>query len=233
MIMMTITMTATIMIIMIRKRTITTLKITITITITINITITITMMITMYEITSPLPNFNGCISEVWEWVNNFLPNFIMDYGCKYMYLSTPGLKLIHSSKGATSLFCSMQISDSKCEESDVRVLIIECLRWHSQNIKMTDNLRSRESVHTKSKQYMISRGPASIPHTMSYIKISLPICMTCAYSLGLESVIHNQSRAGPEKSQWANTSMLYRKWKGSASVPKQGDFFLKWHEHSL
>ena len=163
MIVMTITMTATIMIIMIRKRTITTLKITITITITINITITIRMMITMYEITSPLPNFNGCISEVWEWVNNFLPNFIMDYGCKYMYLSTPGLKLIHSSKGATSLFCSMQISDSKCEESDVRVLIIECLRWHSQNIKMTDNLRSRESVHTKSKQNMISRVPLQYP----------------------------------------------------------------------
>ena len=43
--------------------------------------------------------------------------------------------------------------------------------------------------------------------------------------LGLKSLIHNHSRTGPEKSQWANTSMLDSKWKGSASAPKQGDFF--------
>ena len=30
------------------------------------------------EIIYPFPNFNGCTVEVWEWINNFIPNFIMD-----------------------------------------------------------------------------------------------------------------------------------------------------------
>ena len=31
------------------------------------------------EITYPLLNFNGCAVEVWEWINKFIPNFmIMD-----------------------------------------------------------------------------------------------------------------------------------------------------------
>ena len=30
------------------------------------------------EITYPFPNFNGCIMEVWEWVSNFIQQFIMD-----------------------------------------------------------------------------------------------------------------------------------------------------------
>ena len=29
------------------------------------------------EITYPFPNFNGCTVEVWEWINNFIPHFIM------------------------------------------------------------------------------------------------------------------------------------------------------------
>ena len=30
------------------------------------------------EIFYPLPNFNRCILEVWEWMSNFIPHFIMD-----------------------------------------------------------------------------------------------------------------------------------------------------------
>ena len=30
------------------------------------------------EITFPFPNFNGCTIEVWEWISNFIPHFIMD-----------------------------------------------------------------------------------------------------------------------------------------------------------
>ena len=30
------------------------------------------------EITYPFPNFNGAIVEVWEWISNFTPQFIMD-----------------------------------------------------------------------------------------------------------------------------------------------------------
>ena len=45
------------------------------------------------EITYPLPNFNGCIVEIREGINNFIPDFIM---CDY--LSMLGLKLIHVSK---------------------------------------------------------------------------------------------------------------------------------------
>ena len=30
------------------------------------------------EITYPFPNFNGCTVDVWEWINNFIPHFIMD-----------------------------------------------------------------------------------------------------------------------------------------------------------
>ena len=30
------------------------------------------------EITYPVPNFNGCTVEVWEWIRNFIPHFVMD-----------------------------------------------------------------------------------------------------------------------------------------------------------
>ena len=30
------------------------------------------------EITYPLPNFNGCTVEAWEWISNFFPHFIMN-----------------------------------------------------------------------------------------------------------------------------------------------------------
>ena len=30
------------------------------------------------EITHPFPNFNGAAVEVWEWLSNFIPHFIMD-----------------------------------------------------------------------------------------------------------------------------------------------------------
>ena len=26
----------------------------------------------------PFPNFNGRTGEIWEWINNFIPHFIMD-----------------------------------------------------------------------------------------------------------------------------------------------------------
>ena len=31
-----------------------------------------------YEITYPLPNFNGCTVEVWEWINDLISHYIMD-----------------------------------------------------------------------------------------------------------------------------------------------------------
>ena len=31
-----------------------------------------------YEITYPLLNFNGCTVQVYEWINNFIPQFMMD-----------------------------------------------------------------------------------------------------------------------------------------------------------
>ena len=31
-----------------------------------------------YEITYPFPNFKGEAVEVWEWISNFIPHFIMD-----------------------------------------------------------------------------------------------------------------------------------------------------------
>ena len=30
------------------------------------------------EINYPFPNFNGCTVEVWEWISNFIPHFIME-----------------------------------------------------------------------------------------------------------------------------------------------------------
>ena len=29
-------------------------------------------------ITYPFQNFNGCTADVWEWISNFTPHFIMD-----------------------------------------------------------------------------------------------------------------------------------------------------------
>ena len=40
-------------------------------------------------ITCPFPSFNGCTVEVWEWISNFIPNFIVDvitYTCRDYYL---------------------------------------------------------------------------------------------------------------------------------------------------
>ena len=37
------------------------------------------------EITYPFLNFNGCTIEVWEWINIFIPHFVMDvitYPCR-------------------------------------------------------------------------------------------------------------------------------------------------------
>ena len=37
------------------------------------------------EIIYTFLNFNGCTFEVWEWINNFIPHFIMDviiYACR-------------------------------------------------------------------------------------------------------------------------------------------------------
>ena len=30
------------------------------------------------KITNPFPNFNGATVEVWEWISDFIPHFIMD-----------------------------------------------------------------------------------------------------------------------------------------------------------
>ena len=30
------------------------------------------------EITYPFPNFNGCAVEVWEWISNVIPHYMMD-----------------------------------------------------------------------------------------------------------------------------------------------------------
>ena len=30
------------------------------------------------EIDYPLPNFNGCSGDIWEWISNIIPHFKMD-----------------------------------------------------------------------------------------------------------------------------------------------------------
>ena len=50
------------------------------------------------EITHSLPNFNGCTVEVWEWISNFIPNFIMDvitHPCWDHDFSVIGAWIIH------------------------------------------------------------------------------------------------------------------------------------------
>ena len=37
------------------------------------------------EITYPFPNFNGCTVEVWEWISNFIPHFMMDVSKLLIY----------------------------------------------------------------------------------------------------------------------------------------------------
>ena len=46
------------------------------------------------EITYPFLNFNGTTIEVYEWISNFIPHFIVDV----IHLSMLGLKLNHVSK---------------------------------------------------------------------------------------------------------------------------------------
>ena len=40
------------------------------------------------EITHPFPNFNGATVEVWEWIRNFSPRFIMDVITEMIYNET-------------------------------------------------------------------------------------------------------------------------------------------------
>ena len=43
------------------------------------------------EISYPFPNFNGSTVDVWEWITDFIPHFIMDvltYGCQRQFNST-------------------------------------------------------------------------------------------------------------------------------------------------
>ena len=53
------------------------------------------------KFTYPLPNFNVCTVEVWEWIRNFIPHFYA--GCNY--LSTLGSKLIHVNKRGPEWWC--------------------------------------------------------------------------------------------------------------------------------
>ena len=41
------------------------------------------------KITYPFPNFNGCTVEVWEWIINFIPHFIM-FVITYYWLNYVG-----------------------------------------------------------------------------------------------------------------------------------------------
>ena len=38
------------------------------------------------EITNPFPNFNSATVEVWEWLSNYIPNFMIDA------ITYPGIK---------------------------------------------------------------------------------------------------------------------------------------------
>ena len=42
------------------------------------------------EIAYPFQNFNGCTSDIWEWMNNFIPHY---NGQNYLWML--GFKLIH------------------------------------------------------------------------------------------------------------------------------------------
>ena len=59
----------------------------------------------MRWITHPFPNFNGVAFEVWEWISNFTPHFIMGE-CTYT------LKLIHVSKRGHSTTQNWSDKDS-------------------------------------------------------------------------------------------------------------------------
>ena len=52
------------------------------------------------EITYPFPNFNGCTVEVWEWISNFIPHYIMDvitYLClKLIPVSKKGSQVVET-----------------------------------------------------------------------------------------------------------------------------------------
>ena len=57
------------------------------------------------KIIYPFPNFNGCTVKVWEWISNFIPQFIKDY------LSLLGFKLIHVSKRVPWWYITFQCAD--------------------------------------------------------------------------------------------------------------------------
>ena len=45
------------------------------------------------EIINPFPNLNGCTVEVWEWISNLIPHFIMDV-ITYPYKGSPGTIIV-------------------------------------------------------------------------------------------------------------------------------------------
>ena len=101
------------------------------------------------EITYPFPNFNVATVEVWEWINNFIPHFIMDvitHPCNHVskrchwwhiYMSQMG----HVNRAITSKMLTYHypivcwIPKNKLE-SKIRIIlskncIWKCSLWHA------------------------------------------------------------------------------------------------------
>ena len=60
------------------------------------------------EITYPFQNYNGCTVEVWKWISNFIPYFIMD-AITYPYwdyANKRGHRLVHTTYGGAAPFAA-------------------------------------------------------------------------------------------------------------------------------
>ena len=63
-----------------------------------------------YEITYPFPNYNSATVEVWEWMNNFTPYFIVDVQWN------PYIKAIQDGGLSKEVACGVVICKEWCME---------------------------------------------------------------------------------------------------------------------
>ena len=66
-----------------------------------------------HEIPYPFPNFNSCTVEVWEWISNFVPHYILDVNYSSMVLVEEILP--HGRRGLASSTPRMLMS-LQCKE---------------------------------------------------------------------------------------------------------------------
>ena len=79
------------------------------------------------EIAYLFTKFSGCIVDVWEWMSNFIPHFLMDIitmlGLKLNHVSKKGPGIMHLMDYVVDMAYVNSYSFSRCNPEEQRIFI--------------------------------------------------------------------------------------------------------------